>query len=584
MVVRLLNYLGLLILIDVYTGALESYQYNIMPPLPLNAYYRHMVPGQRIIITDKDANTGYIMSPGYPSPFPRNSSSNVVLKNQLNPTTSVRLTFEDLDIEISSFCKNEAVTFHCGLRYRPIFTACGSTLPNDIVLDDCIEVRISFNSDDFDTSHNRGFMVRYEFLAQSYINSSYLCNQDTHFVCRNRLCIAKHLRCNQVDDCGDASDEDSSTPCAKLPTIQYPIDYACGLSGLLSPSSMDELGNRIVGGNIVRRAGSWPHQVSIQSTNYESVSQICGATLIHPLYVLSAAHCFREPYKFIKFIFGAKDLKTDSKPDINNHVQVRYLSNVNFFPSPNDIALVELNAPIQLTPYVWPACLPHEHETIMANSQCYTTGFGSTRGSGGTLALKRVTQTVRYASECQAPYNKILCLDDYSMICAEANQGDGVCHGDSGGSLMCPDDPSINIDDTSPIGRYQPARSLPLMSSETYNRTKEILRKPTRFTVYGVLSHIAGGNGGHAYCGFANVPTIYTRVSVFTEWILSLMFRDIRYSSNKKDRDQLKANRSLHFGYLFRSGLSRHPNFTKPMTILPESQLKQPKTLVGRCS
>lgn len=565
--IRPLKPIGLVVgfmLLEVIHGALQK---DIQMP---STYYKHMISRAKINITNRDTTSGYILSPRYPHPFPINASSYVTLMGYHDESIDVRIVFEDLQMESSNFCRTEALSISCN-RYR-VLTVCGSSIPEELILNDCRDVSIIFSSDAFNSGRNRGFKIRFQFVNQDPRNTN--CNSLNYFRCRNRRCIPKRLKCNHIDDCGDASDEDETTPCARLPTIPYSIDYDCGISSLSHEQLRDPLENRIVGGKAVRRDESWPFQVSIQSVRFEFISQICGGILIHPLYVLSAAHCFWDPLSQFKLLFGSQDLQADSRPDVNNHVQVRYIRAVHLYPSPHDIALIELNAPVVLTSHVRPACLPYEHEPMWADQMCHSTGFGSTRGSGDTYRLKRVSQIVKHASECEAPYTESFSIDDYSKICAKSVQGHGVCHGDSGGPLICPDNARFKMQTECDLTLSKSSESMPLMSEDEYNRTKANAGPPIRFTVYGVLSSIAGGKDSYAYCGFARVPTIYTRVSVFIEWILSIMFRDIRFSSNVKDRNHLlDSNGSTRFGYMFRGGSSRHPNFTKPMTIFKNSTL-----------
>ncbi|GFS35651.1 ovochymase-1, partial [Trichonephila inaurata madagascariensis] len=46
----------------------------------------------------------------------------------------------------------------------------------------------------------------------------------------------------------------------------------------------------------------------------------------------------------------------------------------------HDIALIKLNAPVQFSDVVRPACLPSLGWDLRAGSLCYVTGWGETRG------------------------------------------------------------------------------------------------------------------------------------------------------------------------------------------------------------
>ena len=48
---------------------------------------------------------------------------------------------------------------------------------------------------------------------------------------------------------------------------------------------------------------------------------------------------------------------------------------------PHDIALLEVNQPIEFNEYVQPACLPgDENFDVVGNSDCWITGWGRTQG------------------------------------------------------------------------------------------------------------------------------------------------------------------------------------------------------------
>lgn len=590
-------------------------------------YAEHrMIPSRVILITENTALVGYITSPNYPQPYPINSSSYVSLavKNNNNNNNNdidnqafdtIRITFEDFELQTSNFCESEALEFSIEVsssidsntKYRRnIFSACGCILPKPLLVSDR-NLLIHFFSDAFNTGDKRGFKIKYEFL-NSATDLYDGCDLPNQFKCRNRKCIPIRLTCDHHDDCGDASDEDMLTPCQELPTITYSIDYTCGLlpvRGNLKDKrsnrafdQQDLLSNRIVGGTKAIPHSGWPFQVSIQLMNVESVAHICGGTLIHPLFVLSAAHCFKGiiPTADYKLIFGSTDLKLDAQP--NKNVQIRYASTITLYPGAglirdleemglryvdimNDLALIELNAPLELNSHVWPACLPHLGETLQAGRECLASGFGDTRGTGYLFAQKQVRQQIIHKNDCHSMSSDFE-VDDYTMICVRNRLSSGPCNGDSGGPLICVDGPNgladidaairFNSVEKKQAGDSKPGdliKYLPISddySDEESNKEEPILSKqPPRFNVHGVTSFTTDGNMGGGFCGLDQVPTVYVRVSTKVEWILSQLKMAMSRLS-KDDNQQDQHNRSALFGYMFRSGLSRHESLTRPMT------------------
>ena len=92
-------------------------------------------------------------------------------------------------------------------------------------------------------------------------------------------------------------------------------------------------------------AGDFPYQVSLQVTT-EDNKHFCGASIIHPRFLLSAAHCFRK-YKvpFIRAVAGAHNLTVvdENREQIRRVTRVVTHENYEASTWKNDIALLELD-------------------------------------------------------------------------------------------------------------------------------------------------------------------------------------------------------------------------------------------------
>ncbi|XP_061814911.1 ovochymase-1 isoform X1 [Nerophis lumbriciformis] len=205
------------------------------------------------------------------------------------------------------------------------------------------------------------------------------------------------------------------------------------LAGVRSFVQDQDVKTRIIGGQETW-AHSWPWQVSLRFTTMPA----CGGAVIAPLWVISAAHCFKRYNKasFWTVLAGKHDLDNS----LEEGQQVVGVSAIvshhryNAHTKEYDVALLKLKSPLTFNRFVrpinvWMAPLP----TL---EKCTITGWGATRENGARVTrLQEVNVTVLPSDVCNRYYKSRIRA---SMFCAGKEAG-GVdsCQGDSGGPLSC---------------------------------------------------------------------------------------------------------------------------------------------------
>jgi len=195
---------------------------------------------------------------------------------------------------------------------------------------------------------------------------------------------------------------------------------------------------RVVGGQEAA-PNSWPWQahLSVCGKWYGMLEcNICGGSLIHPHWIVSAAHCVPSSASGT-IILGAHAISYGGKqrvPVIKFIVHPSWNAPAMF---DHDIAILELAQNAVISAEVSPICLPHPTTCFEKTTPCVVTGWGLTDERGGFPdKLQEVAVRLMEKSKCKTfkGYENV----SPRMVCAGYEGGKkDACAGDSGGPLVC---------------------------------------------------------------------------------------------------------------------------------------------------
>jgi len=242
--------------------------------------------------------------------------------------------------------------------------------------------------------------------------------------------------------------------------------------------AIDSNGEPYIINGVEAKPNSWPWMVRLPTG--------CGASLIAPSWVLTAAHCIGRPGGSV--IFGAHDLrkKDEDEPTRARRIVKRYIVHPEWKRSTiqNDIALVELTSPVNFTEVIFPVRLPSytNAKQNLTGTPVTMIGWGRPSQSSprGSPVLRQATTPILSNYECKILIKErrgqAVLID--SGVCTSHRERKTGCHGDSG----------------SPVNWKRP---------------------DGKFVQVGIASFVPGGicdrEGG--------VPTGHARVSSFLKWI-----------------------------------------------------------------
>jgi len=232
-------------------------------------------------------------------------------------------------------------------------------------------------------------------------------------------------------------------------------------------------------GGTAATPGEFPWQLSQQRLGAQW-SHSCGAVLLGPMKVLSAAHCVDgAAVGILRVIAGLHDRSNEAGAVISTLTSYtkhpRY--NLDAVTFSNDIATFRLNSNIMAGGNIGYATLPPDNFNNHAGETCVMSGWGRTSASNVLPnILQKVNIEVLTEAECNtrmAPVSGAsvgpgqICLFDRATTA-------GSCNGDSGGPLNCQAGPGRIVSGITSWGIQGGGQCLPTYPS-VYTRTSFFL-------------------------------------------------------------------------------------------------------------
>ncbi|KAH1021273.1 hypothetical protein HUJ04_010808 [Dendroctonus ponderosae] len=205
------------------------------------------------------------------------------------------------------------------------------------------------------------------------------------------------------------------------------------------PNQTPKSGNPVVMifGGTNSEEKEFPHMAALGYGDPNARRWLCGGSLISENFVLTAAHCISTStlgnVRYVKF-GSLSEVQNSPSTQLRNVVRTTTYPHYDPVTHYNDIALIQLDKPVDINSYVIPICLfssnNYEDRNVIA------TGWGKTESGSSSLTLQKVGLELFTQAECQEVY-KVVSEEQLPLGIQQSIQLCAGSHSESKDTCQC---------------------------------------------------------------------------------------------------------------------------------------------------